>query len=56
MNTSKRDAKTCAEMHGKKRYGKSRAIDENQQKINRCSYVSMPHPNFFCFFLSSARL
>ena len=32
MDTTKRNAKTCAEMHGKKRYGKSRAIDENQQK------------------------
>ena len=47
LNAMQKHAPRCTE---KKRYGKSRAIDENQQKINRCSYVSMPHPNFFCVF------
>ena len=49
MDTSKRDAKNMRGDARKKRLGKSRAIDENQQKINRCSYVSMLHPIFFVF-------
>ena len=49
MNTSKRDAKTCAEMHGKKRYGKSRAIDENQPK-NQSVRLRLNAAPIFLFF------